>query len=232
MNDKIIFMPSLQYLIFDLDGALDDQMPGYTRTFITVCAEVGLLEEKALAEMFNHSAGSPLQQQFSMAFASSGLQPDLEQLKRCTDRFRELVGDPPARPFPGALDLILSLFRQQRHLYITTGSKTEEAIRRMDGWGVRPYFDLILGEEKDLQKGAAHLQRFKEHSGDSCFAQRALYLGDGTADMRFAHEFGITAVGITTTLPAPKLREAGASYTIGSLAEFLPLTEKLEKEDQ
>ena len=224
-------MPSHHYLIFDLDGTLDDQMPEYTKVFIMVCAEYGLLEEKALAERFNHSAGSPLQQQFLMVFASSGLQPDLEQLKRCTDRFRELVGEPQARPFPGAPDLILSLFRQQRHLYLTTGSKTEEAIRRMDGLGLRPYFDLILGEDKDLQKGAAHLQQFKEHSGDSCFAQRALYLGDGTADMRFARKFGITAVGITTTLPAPKLLEAGASYTIGSLAEFFPLLEKLEKKD-
>lgn len=220
-------MTKLSYIIFDFDGTLDNQMPSYTKAFVNVCLEKGLSPEMegGLAAEFNNSAGSPLRQQFLEVFSHSGIKVDLES---CVRRFREITRGHKAKPFPGVPEVIHSLFQQQRQLYLTTGSKTEDALQRMGEMGIRQYFSLVLGDEENVQKGPAHLQRFQGHSGDPDFGQKALYLGDGTADMNFARDFEITAVGITNTVPDQKLMEAGARYIIGNLAEFVPLLERIK----
>ena len=217
-------MPRFSYLIFDLDGTLDNSMPYYTKGFVQVGIECGLLEEGLAAE-YKNSAGLPLRQQFLQVFSRASVEANLD---RCVARFWEIVGACPAQPFPDVQNVILSLSKQQRHLYLTTGSKTENALRKMNEMRISPYFNLIFGSEELLEKGPLHLQRFEEHSQDPYFKQKALYLGDGTADMRFARDFKITAVGIATTITPEKLIEVGAHYVIGSLKELLPLLDDIE----
>lgn len=219
-------MPLYSYLIFDLDGTLDNSMPHHTNAFVTVCVGCGL-DLQGIAERYNDSAGMPLRQQFSQAFASSALQFDLEY---CMREFWKIMDQQKANPFPNVQDVMRSLASQQYRLYLTTGSKTENAQRRMKEMNVDSYFELMAGDEKTVQKGPAHIQRFKEHCGDSFFEQRALYLGDGTGDMQLAKKCGITAIGVTATLPAQKLRDAGAVYIISDIAKFIPLLQKMESE--
>ncbi|MEK6846180.1 MAG: hypothetical protein AABY26_05445, partial [Nanoarchaeota archaeon] len=65
-------------------------------------------------------------------------------------------------------------------------------------------------------------------TGDVEFFSRAFYVGDGPADMRYAKEHGILAIGITNTVSGEKLKEAGAEHIIERLEQVLPLLEQLE----
>jgi len=215
-----------RHIIFDMDGTLDNSMPIYAAAFVSVCAEYGLTG-KEVGARYIQTAGTPLHEQFSQAAALAGKDLDLEEGVR---RFWEILGPHPANPFPEASTLISALSGSGRNLYLTTGSKTENALRRLDEMGLRHYFKLLLGGEKDLEKGLKHLSRFKEHSGDADFEHQAVYIGDGTADMRFAREFGITAIGITTTLSQETLVASGAQYTITHLLELLPLLQQLDSD--
>lgn len=221
-------MPKIKYFIYDLDGTLDNTMPGYTQAFIEVLADKGVPEGKLkrLGQEYNNSAGTPLRQQFASVLLSQGISMNIEG---CCTRFWELLQDEKPNPFPGALPLITEVHRRQGKQYITTGSKTTRARNRIEEMGLLSYFNLILGQGDGIDKGSQHLSLFKDHSGDVYFEKYGVYLGDGPKDMEYAREFGIVAVGISTTLSGQKLRDAGAQYVIDSLEEFLPLVKRIEE---
>ncbi|MBI4980243.1 HAD-IA family hydrolase [Candidatus Woesearchaeota archaeon] len=213
------------YAIFDLDGTLDNQMPNYTRAFVSVCKEKGI-PEKGLAESYANTAGTPLHQQFRNVLGNNGTQSTVES---AVTRFWQLV-DKNENPnlFPGARELIRSFYTQGKQLYIITGTETSQAQRRLRKMDLQQYFTLILGQSEGLEKGPQHLHRMQEQSQDTLFFSRAFYIGDGPADMRYAKEHGILAIGITNTLPAEKLKESGAEHIIERLEQVLPLLERLE----
>lgn len=217
--------PHYRYAIFDLDGTLDNQMPHYTRAFVSACTEKGI-PENGLAENYANTAGTPLHQQFLNVLGKNGTQSIVES---AVTRFWQLV-DKNEKPnlFPGARELLRSFYAQGKQLYITTGTETSRAQRRLREMELKQYFTLILGQSEGLEKGPQHLYRMKEQSKDQEFFSRAFYIGDGPADMRYAKEHGILAIGITNTVPAEKLKEAGAEYIIEKLEQMLPLLEQLE----
>ncbi|MEK6937917.1 MAG: HAD hydrolase-like protein [Nanoarchaeota archaeon] len=213
-------------IVFDLDGTLDNQMPSYTAAFVRVCCEFGLPEE-GVAQYYCQSGGTPLKQQFTQILSRSNIPIDIN---RCYNRFWESIEE-KANPFDETISLVNLLHQQQRHLYITTGSKTEGAKRRLTQIGLISCFEMVLGQSENIDKGLKQLQSFKESSGDNDWEKKALYLGDGTMDMVFAKEFGIIPVGITHTVSSDLLRQAGAEYTLNSLGELITLLHKLEDEN-
>ncbi len=214
-----------RYAIFDLDGTLDNQMPHYTRAFVSACTEKGI-PENGLAEGYANTAGTPLHQQFLNVLGKNGTQSVVES---AVTRFWQLV-DKNEQPnlFPGARELLRTLYAQGKSLYITTGTETSRAQRRLREMELKQYFTLVLGQSPGMEKGSQHLHKIQEHSQNAEFFSRAFYLGDGPADMRYAREHGILAIGITNTVPAEKLKEAGAEYIIEKLEQMLPLLEQLE----
>lgn len=216
------------YAIFDLDGTLDNQMPHYTRAFVSACTERGL-PEKGLAEIYANTAGTPLHQQFQQVLGKDGTQSTIESV---VTRFWQLV-DKKEKPnlFPGARELIRSLYAQGMNLYITTGTETSRAQRRLREMDLKQYFTLVLGQGEGVEKGPQHLQRMQEQAHDEQFFSRAFYIGDGPADMRYAKEHGILAIGIINTVSAEKLKEAGAEHIIEKLEQVLLLLEQLESKN-
>ncbi len=220
-------MTTIKHFIYDFDGTIDDAMPGHTLAFLKVLASRGVAEKELESKgaEYNNSAGTPLREQFAQALSSLGMHANLDD---CVSQFWELHVDDKANPFPGAKALIEEVHARGGKQYITTGSKTERARSCIGKMGLLPYFTLILGQGDGIDKGRQHLQMFKEDSGDSGFEMRAVYLGDGPKDMEYARDFGIMAVGISTTLPERKLRDAGAHYVIDSLEQFLPLIARIK----
>lgn len=214
-----------KYLIFDLDGTLDNQMPSYNQAFSYVCENAGLWNKNIATNLFNDTAGTPLRQQFFEIISTYKLNADLET---CISSFWKLVENNPPQPFPEVQKVIPLLFHQHYQLYITTGSKQENAKRRVYEMGLLPYFDLILGSSTELEKGAAHLHKFKEHTKDVHFEKNALYIGDGTADMIFAKEQRIKAIGITSTVSKEKLQKAGADHIILNVEELIQVLEEIK----
>lgn len=221
---EIDVMPKIKHFIYDLDGTLDDTMPSCTKAFEEVLAEMGITGEE-LGQEYNNSAGTPLREQFAHALSSRGIVANLDD---CCARFWERRQYEKSQPFPGTVPLISEIYRRHGKQYLTTGSTTTHAIARIREIGLLPYFSLVLGQGNGIDKGLQHLQLFKENSQDHNFEKDAVYLGDGTKDMEYARDFGIIAVGITTTLPEQKLRNTGARYIISALDQFLPLIKSME----
>jgi phosphoglycolate phosphatase-like HAD superfamily hydrolase len=218
-------MPRVQYNIFDLDGVFDDRMPVYTESFATTFEELGVGKDVSVP-FYLGTAGTPVRKQIQQLLAQSKVRADV---LKCEKRFWELVGNQEPRPFPGGVELVRTLKEQGRNLYITTGSQTEEAKERLAKMGILDYIDIVQGSDGRMQKGRAHLEVFKNHSRNQAFRFETSYLGDGPSDMKYAKEFGIEwPIGITTTVKASKLVEAGARKVIASLNEFVPLIAKLE----
>ncbi|QQG40216.1 MAG: HAD family hydrolase [Candidatus Aenigmatarchaeota archaeon] len=217
-------MPFVKRVIFDMDGTLVNSMPTYTGAFADVMGKRGVPRDEAGSFLIN-SAGTPLQQQFYALIGKHDIKADIDE---CTAEFWEIVKRSTPVAFADTESVVRTLRNQDRRLYITTGTKTEEAKLRLGAVGIAHYFDLILGDGGGLTKGPEHMEAIRKHLGEDNFERSAVYVGDGPADMRFATEARIIPIGITHTVQRQRLEDAGALRVIDSLDELPPLLAELD----
>jgi phosphoglycolate phosphatase-like HAD superfamily hydrolase len=129
--------------------------------------------------------------------------------------------------FPGVEELLRKLIEDGYLLGLVTGNVEAAAHIKLHRARLNRFFSFggygsdstVRGE---LTKTA--LKRAALVYGEPVTAAEALVVGDTPHDVEGAHAAGIACVGVGAYhFTADQLREAGADYTISSLAEGLPL---------
>ena len=124
--------------------------------------------------------------------------------------------------YKGEKQALEELYENGVKLFVTTRgtkSKTEKKLRE---FGILQLFELVLGAKR-IPK-SKHIASFASHMGIPLgeFVRRCFYLGDGVYDMYLAKRYKIPEIiGITNTLKAKILIEAGAKKVINNWGELL-----------
>lgn len=216
--------PSVNGVIFDLDGTLADTLPvcfaAFRRAFERLGAPV--YSDAEIAALFGPSEEGMMQRalpgQWRPAVAAY-----LEAYEGYLTQLCPTV-------FPG-IDSVLDLLRERSvPIALVTGKGPHSTVMSLKHFGFDTVFDVVeSGSPLGVVKADA-LRRIA--AGWGVGPGRVIYVGDAVADMQASRDAGVIPVGAAwaaTTNPAP-LTAAGASLVFTSVDEFRSWIETTTKE--
>ena len=162
-------------VIFDFDGTLVNSYPLIESAFAAVM-RTHALDEQA-RELFRRSRGLPLPEQMRQ------ISPDLwEDLVATYRRADARLG--PAQVFRGVPTLVRTLRRRGVRLGVVSCKRRALVEAELEGIGLHPYFDVIIGyEDVSPPKPAPDpLLRAIDHLG--LIRASTIYVGDSVVDMQ------------------------------------------------
>jgi HAD superfamily hydrolase (TIGR01509 family) len=203
-------------LLFDIDGTLADTDALHLQAFNTVFAPFGRLfsRDQYMLEI----------QGFSNAAISARFLPEetlerrVELINAKESTFRALAGR-GLEPMPGLFDLLDFAERHGIRKAAVTNAPRANASLIINGLGIAHRFEtIIIGEE--LAHGKPHplpyLEGLRALGAD---ASSSLAFEDSRSGVRSATAAGIATVGITSSLAAAELIEAGAVDAIAGFSD-------------
>jgi len=209
----------MKLIIFDFDGTLVDSRKLIWEAHRIIFAEFGLVcpsQEQSLA-LIGMSLELVLAQ---LAGADAPIDRMVEAYSRVLPVLREDTALAEV-PFDGAADLLSSLAaRRDVRLGIATGHVSHAIEPALDRFGWRDYFCNVQTADRAPSKPhpGMLLQALSEtgtHKHD------AVMIGDTAFDMQMAAAAGIQSIGVAWGYHrAERLREAGATHVVDSVAEL------------
>jgi phosphoglycolate phosphatase-like HAD superfamily hydrolase len=193
-------------------------MPLYLEAFVKVMLPLGISKSDAISSCLA-SLGTPVELQARNLLAKFGKKISEADFQKIIADFWKACAGKPIKIFPGVKKTLDDLKLQGISLLASSGSKTEELARSFEKFQLS--FDFFLGSDK-VPKGDKHVDKFADHfsSPKADFCRRAAFVGDGTTDMEIAVRNAIFGVGITNSLPAARLKEAGAKSVISKFNDL------------
>jgi phosphoglycolate phosphatase len=216
--------PRFRAVVFDLDGTLADTLA--TIGGITNFALQSLgLPEHPLAD-YRKMVGEGV-----VALCRKALPPDRagddvlhqELLARVRARYATHYLD-RAKLYPGIESLLRELERRGARLAVLSNKPDELTVKTMDGLGVGPLFDVMMGSRSGIapkpDPAGAHL--VQEKLGVA--AEEVLYVGDSAIDMQTARNAGFAPLGVLWGFRDRKeLQENGARWLVDKPEEIVAI---------
>lgn len=215
------FLDDFNYGIFDRDGTLINSMGLYTNTFVDILVQHGINPQTS-RKYYQRSAGAPLNQQIATMLSEQQKENFPELIRQLQAEFFEIVDSVPPESCDGVNQLLLELRKRGMILFVTTGSRNP--LEKMEMLALDHFFDKVMGSD-EIPKGIEHIHVFAEHLGLDVpdFCKKAFLVGDGPADMMLGKKMRIYSIGITNTVSADALMQAGADETVSNLIEILEI---------
>jgi len=213
-----------KYLITDVDGVVFDTMPTILKVFSKAMRRLEIPDEQTTS-FLRDSLGKPIEFQIKGIMAKAGKPVSENDMQLVINDFWNEYSGNPAKIFPGVKTTLYELKKRDVRILASSGSTTAELDRLFREFEL-PY-DFFLGSDKIL-KGDGHIEIFAQHFGvkKTDFCARAVFVGDGTADMQIASHNRIFGIGITNSIPADTLILAGAQAIIANFPEVVKLLEE------
>lgn len=202
---------------FDLDGTLTDPKPG-----ITGCIQYALqrmdLPVPSQDEL-TWCIGPPLRSSFVTMLGGEERADLAVTLYR--ERFSE-VGLYENSLYPGIKDVLTTLGRSGRRMFVATSKLRTFAVRIIEHFGLTGDFEYVFGAELDGSR--VHKTDLLAHALEATgvSASQALTIGDRSYDMIGARNNGMGAIGVLYGYGSrEELIGAGASHVCATPAEVL-----------
>ena len=211
-----------KYVLFDLDGTLNDPYEGITSCIKYALQSVGLDEEDPAK--LRSFIGPPLRD----TFAKYGF--DSENCEKLVAKYREkflVTGIHQNVPYEGVHEMLKTLHEHGCKIALAS-CKPEHACKIiLEETGMLKYFDVVSGAtlDKTLDTKPAIIALSLERLGVTEEELEHVYMvGDRDMDIIGAHENKVTAVGALFGYGGEEeLREAGADYIISSPLELIDI---------
>jgi phosphoglycolate phosphatase len=208
-------------ILLDFDGVLADTVDLMLRYSSEVCAELGHPCSPKKADL---AALRP------MSFESLGRQLGLPEdligayVEGCLRRFR--LHPEPLPVFPGMPQAVVRLAQQAR-IGIVTGNGSAAVHRVLQQHGLKPYIELVLGEEDPRPR----LEKLHEvivalgQPGDQVFM-----IGDAVSDVTNAKKIGAISIAVAWGHQRPDdLLSAGADFLVETPDELVEVILTIEQ---
>ncbi|HEV3070221.1 MAG TPA: HAD family hydrolase [Solirubrobacteraceae bacterium] len=131
------------------------------------------------------------------------------------------------RMLPGVEELLPRLIEEGHLLGLVTGNVEAAAHIKLHRAGLNRFFSFGGYGSDSADRGEITRTALKRASlvfGEQLSPEQAIAVGDTPRDVEGAHAAGIACIGVGSHhFSIAELRDAGADYAVGSLAEKLPL---------
>lgn len=207
------------YILFDLDGTLTDPGEGITNSVAYALKRYGI--EVSDKTTLNTFIGPPLHESFQKYYGFSTLQSF-----DAVTKYREYYSDRGIfenRLYDGIPELLSALKENGKTVIMATSKPTVYAAQIAEHFGIKKYFDIIVGSELNGQrvhKGEVIKEALKKAGEPE--KKNCIMVGDRLHDVLGARENGISAVGVLYGYGSKKeLCEAGAQLLCESVTDLL-----------
>ena len=198
-----------RYVFFDLDGTLTDPMAGITKSVQYALKAYGIEEPdlKALCPFI----GPPLKDSFMNYYDF----PE-EQAQEAIGKYREYFADRGIfenEVYPGIEELLRDLKRAGAILIVATSKPETFAVRILEHFHLKPYFDYICGatmDETRVRKGEVIAYALEKAGIEN--VEEALMVGDREHDVIGARQNHMDSIGVLFGYGSrEELEKAGAT---------------------
>ncbi len=213
-----------QYCLFDLDGTLTDPREGITKSVQYALAKQGI-EEPDLTKL-EFFIGPPLKDSFMEAYGMTAEKAE-EAIAFYRERFAP-IGIFENKVYEGIPELLAKLSQNHVKTAIASSKPTVFVGQILEHFGIRQYFDVIVGSELDGRKGT------KEEVVEEALRQLGIMdmpeaekkhfcamVGDRKFDIRGAKAYGLTGIGVGFGFAQEgELEAEGADYIAETVEEL------------
>ena len=209
-------------LLFDLDGTLidsgDDLAAAVNHTLSH--DRLGAVSREQVLRMLGNGAPVLVER----AYAYHGAEKPPDALARFRDHYREHCLD-ATRPYPGVVELLRRL-APERAVAVATNKPTAFAEKIVDGLGLRPLVDTVVGPEAaDAPKPSpgmllSALEALGHGPGE------AVMIGDSPSDVEAGRRAGLATIAVTWGYRSRELLAAsGPDRLADTVEELVELTQ-------
>ncbi|MCP4655527.1 MAG: HAD hydrolase-like protein [bacterium] len=167
-------------VLFDLDGTLVDSAADLTAAVNHVLEEDSLaaLDGEEILQMVGDGAPALLRR----AYRRHAAELPADTFERFGAHYAAHCLD-ATRPYPGIVELLRQLADERRGVAVVTNKPTPLAERMVDGLGLGPFVQAVVGPELAARRKPApeHVLVALEHLGKT--PAEAVMVGDGTTDV-------------------------------------------------
>jgi len=211
-------MKNYKYIIFDLDGTITDPRVGITKSIDYALRYYGIKTENL--DSLCKYIGPPLLNLFQEDYGFSE-----EQAKIAILKYREyfkITGIYENVVYSGIEEMMKNLQDKQKKLMIATSKPTEFAIRILEYFNLRQYFDFVAGSEMDGSRSEkADVIKYVIEENEISDISEAIMIGDRKHDIIGAKKTGIDSVGVLYGYGSKEeLMQAGADYLIENVEDI------------
>ncbi len=210
------------YILFDLDGTLTDPGEGITNSVAYALRAYGIeVEDKSSLNVF---IGPPLHESFQKYFGFSTLL-SFDAVTKYREYYRDR-GIFENLLYDGVCEMLSSLKKAGKTLIMATSKPTVFADRIACHYGIREYFDVLVGSELDgtrVDKAEVIEEALKQAGSPS--REKCVMVGDRLHDIVGAQKNSLFSVGVLYGYgDREELQSAGAHHivaTVSELSEYL-----------
>ncbi|AGC68883.1 5'-nucleotidase [Thermoclostridium stercorarium subsp. stercorarium DSM 8532] len=199
-------------ILFDLDGTLTDPKVGITKSVAYALKSFGI-EVKDLDSLCKF-IGPPLRVSFRDYYGFSE-----EECNRAVEKYREYFSETGMfenRVYPGIEELLKSLKKNGRKLFVATSKPTVFAVKILEHFDLLRYFDDVSGSELDGSRDRkGDVIRFALQKNGLTGLTNVVMVGDREHDVVGAKENNIDVIGVLYGYgDRAELEKAGADYIV------------------
>ena len=211
-------MKNKKYIFFDLDGTLTDPGLGITRSVQYALAHYGIkIDDLKALKCF---IGPPLQDSFRDFYGF-----DREKAFEAVEKYREYysqTGIFENELYSGIPELLTALCGLDKTLVVATSKPTVFAERVLDHFGIRQYFDLVIGSELNGERtDKSEVIDFAIKHLSISDVPCIVMIGDRKHDIIGAKKCGIDSIGVLFGYgDMAELESAGANLIAATVSEL------------
>ncbi|MFC1848506.1 HAD family hydrolase [Chloroflexota bacterium] len=192
-------------LIWDLDGVIADTAPFHFRAWQRVAHDQGIaFTEADFKQTFGKRNPEIIAEKFGPDFSAQ----EVEDLASNKEELFRRIAKQSIKPFPGVLNLMLSLRAAMWKMAIASSTPVENIKLITQSLDIAGLFDAVVSD-KDVLRGKPDPEVFML-AADKLEAAPAdcIVIEDAVAGVRAAKDAGMKCIAVTNTNPADKLAEA------------------------
>lgn len=209
-----------ELILFDLDGTLTDPKEGITKSFQYALRKLGY-DEPNLDDLVR-VIGPPLWDSFQDFYGLTWDQAD-QGVQFYRERYRD-VGKFENQLIPGIPEVLQALKEAGKTLAVATSKPTVYSIEILEHFGLRDYFDEVVGSNLDGTR--IHKSDVIEHAL-SLFdftVNQTIMIGDRKHDILGAKHHGMTSIGVLFGYGSrEEFTDCGADFIVETPDQLLPI---------
>lgn len=208
----------IKHIFFDLDGTLTDPFEGITSSFTYALSKLGINVKDP--QELRRVIGPPLMDSFQNFYGLS-----YEDATRGNTYYREYFakyGLSQNKVYEGIPELLETLKRNGKKLYVATSKPIEFAIQVLDGFDITKYFDFISANNfADERHTKTQVIQYIFDSCPEIYPDECIMVGDRKYDIEGAKPFKLKSIGVLFGYAEDgELEAAGADFVVPTVKEL------------